>query len=92
MKLTIENPNGDKIYQCIDNAKVIGELLGILFNKTIVKSKGTRIKYQYNYSNEQKIIIAWPNGTKSIFEGIPTKLGYLDTDKIIKTIKESEVK
>ena len=52
MKLTIENPNGDKIYQCTDNAKVIGELLGILFNKTIVKSKGTRIKYQYNYSDE----------------------------------------
>lgn len=92
MKLTIENSNGYKIYQCTDNAKVIGELLGILFNKTIVKSKGTRITYQYNYSDKQKIIITWSNGAKSIFEGIPTKCGYLDTDVIIKELKEMEVK
>ena len=82
--------NGKVSNYWLDEKGNIMQLLGLLYQKTIVKSSSLRIKHSYNYSDMQTItfISSYENydGTKSItkyvFYNIPTSMGYLDTYKI----------
>lgn len=66
------------------------QLLGFLYRKTILKSKGLKIYYSYNYNDLQKIKIvdSFENYdgtiTKTIytFYNIPTNLAFLDIYKL----------
>ncbi len=64
-------------------------LTEILFEIAVSKSKQYRIKYEYNYSDKQTIrFIHKISGYIHEFTNVPTKLGYFDSDNIIKETRE----
>lgn len=79
-----------------EKANIIS-LLEILYRKTILKAN-IKIKYNYNYSDIQTItvnqIYTKFDGTATVFSyiyyNIPTSMGYLDSNVLIKKL-ESEV-
>lgn len=81
-----------------DEKNNILQLLGFLYQKTILKSRNLRINYNYNYSDLQKIIITniyynYDNSitkTKYTFYNIPTNMSYLDTFKITNEVLNNE--
>ena len=89
MKLTIYSDTNERVHETEDNVYITTKLLEVLFNKYVVQIKGMRINYKYNYSDEQTITITHSNKFKEIYEGIPTKLGWLDIYKLRENIKES---
>lgn len=88
MKYILYNEKKEKIQETEDNIRVITMLTSELFNRYIVKTKDIKqLQYQYNYTDNQKIIIIYKNGWRAIYEGIPTKMGLLDNYKIAFNIK-----
>ena len=89
IKETVLNKEGNKTFTILTNTnekEVVRNLLYYLWNKQINKNKNIRIKYYYNYSDTQTIeIVDTTIGTTYIrrFEGIPTKMGTLDTDRLL---------
>lgn len=90
-KIVVEVIQDNKVVNYwLDEKGNIMQMLGLLYQKTIVKSSSLRIRHSYNYSDKQTItfISSYENydGTKSItkyvFYNIPTSMGYLDTYKI----------
>lgn len=83
----------------IDEKGNIMQMLGLLYQKTIVKSSSLRIRHSYNYSDMQTItfISSYENydGTKSItkyvFYNVPTSMGYLDIYKINENLIKGEM-
>lgn len=82
--------NGKVANYWLDEKSNVMQLLGLLYQKTILKSSSLRIRHSYNYSDKQTItfISSYENydGTKTItkyvFYNVPTNMGYLDTHKI----------
>lgn len=78
-----------------DEKNNIINLLGFLYSKTILKNKGYKIRYKYNYTDKQVINIIYSyynyDNTKTtfnyIFYNIPTNLAYLDTLAINKKME-----
>ena len=83
-----------------DQKNIVLQLTAFLYRRTILKTRNLKIKYSYDYSDNQTITIteSFENYDGSItktyfvFENIPTNLGYLDIYKIEKNLNESEVK
>ena len=81
-----------------DKKNNIIQLLGVLYQKTILKSDSFKIKYSYNYNDLQTITfintyINYDNSktiTKYIFYNIPTKIAYLDTFKINEVLNDEK--
>lgn len=99
-KIVVEVIQDNKITNYwLDEKGNIMQMLGLLYQKTIVKSSSLRIKHSYNYSDMQTItfISSYENydGTKSItkyvFYNIPTSMGYLDTYKINENLIKGEM-
>lgn len=106
MKKQFENlKNGGKIVvEVIQNGKIsnywldektnIIQLLGFLYNKTVIKAN-YKMHYSYNYSDKQTITFSnsYDNfdSTKTItkykFYNVPSNLGYLDTYKLSKILE-----
>ena len=91
MKMIIFNQN-DEIVETFENQTfIISRLLGLLFNKTIAKSRHIkRITYNYNYSNNQSVKFIFDNDYKYEFTDIPTTMTLLDEGKIEKLLKGGE--
>ena len=91
MKMIIFNQN-DEIVETFENQTfIISRLLGLLFNKTIAKSRHIkRITYNYNYSNNQSVKFIFGNDYKYEFTDIPTTMALLDEGKIEKLLKGGE--
>lgn len=74
------------------------QLLGLLYQKAILKSYNIKTRYSYNYSDIQTIsfIQTYQNydntttKTKYTFYNIPTSLGYIDIWKLAKIIEKGE--
>lgn len=99
-KIVVEVIQNNKIVNYWLDEKVnIMQMLGLLYQKTIVKSSSLRIRHSYNYSDMQTITFSnsYENydGTKTItkyvFYNIPTNMGYLDIYKINKDIVKGEM-
>lgn len=83
-----------------DERTNILQLTAFLYRKTILKSRGLTIRYNYNYSDLQTITIiekyenydGSETKTYFVFENIPTNMAYLDIYKIEENLKESEAK
>lgn len=89
MKLTIYYEDGRIANEIKDQTHIATNLLAILFDKYIVKTKETkRIHYKYNYNDLQTITFTLSNGIKYEFKDIPTKQGWLDGCKIEYILKE----
>lgn len=81
-----------------DEKTNVSQLLGLLYQKAVLKSTNLKIRYNYNYSDSQTItfIQSYENYDGTItktyynFYNIPTNLGYLDTFKISKEVLENE--
>lgn len=73
----------------------IFQLLGLLYQKTILKSDNLKIKYKYNYNDLQEIsfILSYTNYDNTItktfynFKNVPTSLSFLDTYKLREVFK-----
>lgn len=91
MKLEIINTS-HKVTEIYTNQQyIIAELLSLLFDKTIAKSKHIRrIAYNYNYSNTQTITFIFDNNCKAVFTNIPVSAGLLDIGKIEQLMKGGE--
>ena len=82
--------NGKKVNEWTDEENIKAQLMGLMWQKLIIKSRNIRIKYSYNYSDMQKItfVNSYENydgtitKTEYIFENVPTNLGFLDTYKM----------
>lgn len=81
-----------------DEQNNVCQLLGLLYQKAILKSYNLKVRYSYNYSDTQTInfIQKYENydgtttTTKYIFYNVPTSLGFLDTFKIRKEVLKIE--
>jgi hypothetical protein len=88
--------NGEVANYWLDERNNIMQMLGLLYQKTIVKSLSLRIKHSYNYSDMQTItfVNTYENydGTKTItkyvFYNVPTSMGYLDIYSINERLGE----
>lgn len=82
--------NGKVSNYWLNEKSNVMQLLGLLYQKTILKSSNLRIRHSYDYSDKQKItfINSYENYdetktiTKYVFYNVPTSMGYLDTYKI----------
>ena len=99
-KIVVEVIQNNKISNYwLDEKGNIMQMLGLLYQKTIVKSSSLRIRHSYNYSDLQTItfISSYENydGTKTItkyvFYNVPTSMGYLDTYTINENIIKGEM-
>lgn len=87
MEFIIYNGKKEVVQHCTEETTVLAQLTKELFNKYMLKSKDYKqVQYQYDYSDTQKIIFIYKNNYRIVFNGIPTKWGYLDNDKIIYNI------
>lgn len=85
MELKVYNEKREVVRHCTEEVTILGELAKELFNKYILKCKDYKqIQYSYNYSDSQVITFIYKNNYRVVFYDIPTKLGYLDNDKIIR--------
>lgn len=74
------------------------QLTGFLYQKAILKSNNLKIRYSYNYSDNQTIsfVQSYENydgtitKTKYTFYNLPSNLGYLDIFKIEKGVFNDE--
>lgn len=83
------NPKNEITCTYTDNHFIVARLLGLLFQKTIAKSKYIkRINYSYNYSNMQTITFVFDNDYKQIFIDIPTSGGLLNDFEIEQILKQ----
>lgn len=83
MELKIINKNNQVTETYTDNAYIIAKLLGLLFDKTITKSKFiTKTTYNYNYTNKQTIKFNLNTGYKLEFVDVPTMCASLDENAI----------
>ena len=94
-KMVVEVIQNNKVVNhWLDEKTNVIQLLGLLYQKTILKSNNLIIRHSYNYSDLQTItfINTYENydGTKTItkyvFYHIPTNMAYLDTYKIEKEV------
>lgn len=89
MVLKVFNQHQELTETYTDDKYIITKLLGVLFNKTIVKTKWTtKITYKYNYSNKQTVTVYQNNGYKLEFSEIPTTSSSLDEGVIEQILKE----
>lgn len=73
-----------------DEKTNITNLLGFLYNKTILKTRKLTIKYNYNYSDKQTIKVIYKDEcydgtiskTEYVFYNIPTIMGCLDVSAL----------
>lgn len=94
MKITMNviNPNNEITCTYTNERYIIAKLLGLLFDKTVAKSKHIkRILYNYNYTTSQTITFIFDNDYKQEFNHIPVSSGLLNEFEIEKIMKESEV-
>lgn len=79
--------NKKVIFKSDKKEDVINNLMFYTF-ELARKNKTYRLKYNYNYSDLQTITIIEKydelNKREIVFYNIPTKLGFLDTDTILK--------
>ena len=82
--------NNEVVNYWLNETSVIFQLFEFIYRKTIQKSRNIKISYKYNYSDLQTIIVTMMlynyDGTESQikykFYNIPTKQGFLNTDKL----------
>ena len=83
MELKIINKDNQVTETYTDNAYIVAKLLGLLFDKTITKSKFiTKTSYNYNYTDKQIIKFNLDNGYKFEFIDVPTICASLDENAI----------
>lgn len=91
MKMIVFNPNNEIVETFENQTFIISRLLGLLFNKTIAKSRHIkRITYNYNHSNNQSVKFIFDNDYKYEFTDIPTTTTLLDEGKIEELLKGGE--
>jgi hypothetical protein len=91
--------NGELVNIWKNEKQNILHFLGFLYQVYVIKSFATRCRYEYNYSDYQKItfINKFSNYdesvtiTKYIFHNIPTELGYLNILKLDDILEKKEV-
>lgn len=95
-KIVVEVIQNNKVVNYwLDEKNNIIQLLGLLYQKTILKSSNIRITHSYNYSDLQKIKFtsSYTNydgtitKTSYIFYNVPTSMAYLDTYNISKKME-----
>lgn len=87
MILNVKNPKNEITETYTDNTYIITNLLGYLFNKTVVKTKHIkRIVYKHNYTNQQTLTLMFDNNYKHEYINIPTYGGLLNTAKLLELI------
>lgn len=92
MIMITRNPKNEITDTTKDNSIIISRLLGLLYNKTIVKNKSIKkIQHNYNYTDMQKITIVFSNGYTQEFDGIPTQWGLLNEIEVEKLLKGGEI-
>ena len=91
MEKLIVNPNNEVTDKSTNEKEIVVDLLTDLFNRYIAKSKDIkRIYYKYNHSGKQTITMTYSNNYKVIYKNIPTSMGLLDSNKLLKLIKGGE--
>lgn len=82
MKYYILNEKGEKMNEFNEKSAIL-KLLEILWSKQVTKSKWiTKQRFNYNYTDRQKITFYTDNKWQYVFEDIPTSWGALDISKL----------